>query len=66
MSLDDGHMSLDDITSYEEAIEVIEDLIGILQELHHKMTLVEDFNDYRVAETLIEFIEDSLLRYDSL
>jgi hypothetical protein len=59
-------MDLNSISDLDEALEALEDLVGILQDLHYKMTSIEDFNEYGVVNALIEFIEESLIRYDSL
>lgn len=52
--------------SMEAAIEAIEDLIGTLQELHHKLEVTEDLSDYGVIERFMTFIEATLERYDAL
>lgn len=56
----------DDLETLEEAIEVIEDLIGALQELHHKFSITEDLGDYGVSERFLILIERVLERYDAL
>lgn len=55
----------DDIDSVESAIDVIEDLIGLLQEIHHKLEVTEDLSDYGVAERFMDDIERTLSRYDA-
>lgn len=56
----------DDLETLAEAVEVIEDLIGTLQELHHKFSVTEDLGDYGVSDRFVTLIESTLERYDSL
>lgn len=58
--------SPDELETLEEALEVIEDLIGALQELHHKFSVTEDLTDYGVTERFLALIERTLERYDAL
>lgn len=48
------------------ALTAIEDLIGILQDLKHRIETVEDFDAYGVIDSLVGYIEETLERYDSL
>lgn len=48
------------------ALTAIEDLIGILQDLKHRIETVEDFDAYGVIDSLVGHIEETLERYDSL
>lgn len=50
----------------DEAQEIIDDLIGCLQELHHKLSVTEDLDDYGVVERFTRLIEKTLERYDAL
>lgn len=59
-------MSPENLETLEQALDVIEDLIGVLQELHHKFQVTEDLSDYGVAERFMDFLEAALDRYDSL
>lgn len=56
----------DQYTSLEEAIEAIEDLLGVIQEFLHKLRVAEDLSAYGVVEQFIEDLEEALDRYDSL
>lgn len=55
-----------DYTSAEDSQLAIEDLLGALQDLHHRLETIDDFDEYGVVESLISFIEDTLMRYDAL
>lgn len=58
-------MAFDNVTTYDEALDACEDLIGALQDLHYRIKCVEDFEEYGVVESLLEHIEGVLSRYDS-
>lgn len=58
-------MAFGNVTTYEEALEACEDLIGALQDLHYRIKCVEDFGEYGVVESLLAHIEAILTLYDS-
>lgn len=56
----------DEVENLESALYIIEDLIGILQDLHYRLESMEDLSGYRVVESLLKMIDKTLERYESL
>lgn len=55
-----------DFPTLDEALEALDDVIGTLQELHHRFSVTEDLSAYGVLEGFINLVESTLERYDSL
>lgn len=45
--------------------EKVEDLIGILQDLYHRLDVIEDIMEYNVKESIQGCIAETLERYDA-
>lgn len=52
--------------SMDEALAAIEDLLGILQDLRHRIDSIDDFDAYGVVDSLLKYLDSTLERYDAL
>lgn len=59
-------MNLEDVSDLNEAMTVIDDLIGCLSEVLYKLENISDLGDYGVMDSLIDPIREALDRYESL
>lgn len=50
----------------EEALVMLDDLVGSLQELLYKLENIDDLTAYGLLDALIHHIEGTLERYDAL
>lgn len=58
-------MSYTDVDNLEEAKDILDDLIGVLQELHYRLEHIEDLEEYGLIDNLIATIGKVLARYDA-
>lgn len=52
-------------TNLSDESEIIEDLLGVLQDLYHTLDTYETLEEFRAVENLQSLIKDALIRYDA-
>lgn len=51
--------------SSEDCMDVIDDLLGVLQDLYHTLDTYETLEEFRAVENLQSAIKEALVRYDA-
>lgn len=59
-------MNPDKITTIEEALEFMEELLELLHEIHYQLDTQEDLSDTDFLGSLVKSIERTLIRFGSM